>query len=45
MVHFAKRLGHCTEAELRQASLTKEKNADEIFNQLAINSVDENKLG
>jgi ferritin-like metal-binding protein YciE len=44
VVHFAKRLGHYAEAELLQASLTEEKNADETLNQLAITSVDEKAL-
>jgi len=43
-VHFAKRLGYTPEAELLQATLTEEKNADETLNQLAISSVDEKAL-
>lgn len=44
VVHFAKQLGYMPEAELLQASLDEEKNADEILNQLAINSVDEQAM-
>lgn len=43
-VHFAKRLGYTAEAELLQASLTEEKNTDELLNQLAINSIDEKAM-
>jgi ferritin-like metal-binding protein YciE len=43
-VHFAKRLGFDSEAQLLSASLAEEKNADELLNQLAINSVDEKAI-
>ena len=43
-VHFAKQLGYMPEAELLQASLTEEKNTDEILNQLAITSIDEQAM-
>lgn len=43
-VHFAKRLGYETEAELLAETLAEEKNTDETLNQLAINSVDEKAL-
>lgn len=44
VVYFAKQLGYRPEAELLQASLAEEKNADEILNQLAINTVDEQAM-
>jgi ferritin-like metal-binding protein YciE len=43
-VHFAKRLGYMSEAEMLNQTLTEEKNTDEMLNQLAINSVDEKAL-
>jgi ferritin-like metal-binding protein YciE len=45
VIHFAKRLGHYPEAEMLQATLTEEKNANETLNQLAINSLNEKALG
>ena len=44
VVHFARRLGYAPEAELLNQTLTEEKNANEMLNQLAINSVDEKAL-
>ena len=44
VVHFAKRLGFLEEAEILSATLAEEKNTDEILNQLAISSVDENAM-
>jgi ferritin-like metal-binding protein YciE len=45
VVHFAKRLGYEPEAVILNNILAEEKNADEILNQLAINSIDEKALG
>lgn len=40
-VHFARRLGHYPEAEMLQATLTEEKNTDEILNHLALSLLNE----
>ncbi len=43
-VYFARRLGYHTEAALLHDTLAEEKSADELLNQLAINSVNEKAL-
>ncbi|MDB5270755.1 MAG: hypothetical protein JWP58_3795 [Hymenobacter sp.] len=44
VVHFAKRLGLASAADILAATLAEEKNTDELLNQLAISSIDEKAI-